>query len=78
MECSEVLEQLADFLDEDAREDLCRTIEEHLDRCRDCRIQVDTVRKTIMLYQAGEPVAMPVKVSSQLQAALAREYGRKD
>ena len=78
MECSEVLEQLAEFLDEDAREELCRAIEQHLSLCQDCRFQVDSVRKTIVLYQSDRPVDLPVTVSKQLMAALAKEYSRKD
>src|SRR5437867_873789 len=57
--CDEVLEQLADYLDEDARAELCRAIEAHLSRCRDCRVEVDTVRRTIVLYQADRSVAAP-------------------
>src|SRR5437879_1355397 len=51
VECAELLDQLADFLDEDARADLCREIDEHLRRCPSCQVYVDTIRKTIVLYQ---------------------------
>ena len=76
VECSEVLEQLSDYLDADARDELCRAIEDHLSRCSDCKIEVDTVRKTIVLYQNASQVELPVRVSAQLQSALAREYTR--
>jgi len=74
VDCNEVLEQLSEFLDVDARAELCRTIEQHLTQCHDCRYYVDSVRKTIVLYQADREVDVPVTVSAQLQAALAREY----
>ena len=74
MDCNEVLEQLAEYLDDDAREDLCRTIEAHLSRCRDCRIEVDSVRKTIVLYQMDREVPLPPATSAKLEAALAKEY----
>ena len=79
MDCSEVMEQLAEFLDKESRAELCRTIEQHLTQCRDCRFLVDSVKKTIVLYQSDREVEVPVTVSAQLQAALAREYraGRK-
>jgi predicted anti-sigma-YlaC factor YlaD len=76
LDCSEVLEQLADYLDEDARQEMCRAIESHLVKCKDCRLQVDTVRKTIVLYQNGTPVEMPARLNEKLAAALSREYGR--
>ena len=65
MDCQDVLDQLADYLDDDARSELCRQIEEHLARCRDCQVEVDTVKKTIVLYQAG----------SRVESAGARERG---
>ena len=73
--CSEVLEQLGQYLEEDAREELCRAIEEHLARCHDCHIYVDTVKKTIILYQSDKDLEVPFTANSRLQTALAREYG---
>jgi len=70
------LEELGDYLDEDQRNELCRQIDAHLLQCRDCRFKVDTVKKTIVLYQADQSVELPVIVSSKLAAALAQEYGR--
>ena len=78
MDCNEVLEQLADYLDNDAREELCRAIEAHLSRCRDCRLEVDTVRKTIVLYQVDREIPLPAQVNAGLEAALAREYRKVD
>jgi predicted anti-sigma-YlaC factor YlaD len=74
VDCNDVLEQLAEYLDEGAREELCRAIEAHLSRCRDCRVEVDTVRKTIVLYQVDREVPMPPAVTRGLEAALAKEY----
>ncbi len=74
MDCSEVLDQLADYLDADAREDLCRAIEEHLSHCHGCRVEVDSVRRTIVLYQADREVELPSTVMNRLEAALAAEY----
>jgi len=75
LDCNEVLEQLSDYLDEDAREELCRAIESHLTQCHDCQIYVDSVKKTIVLYQADRKVELPLHVTARLDAALAREYG---
>ena len=74
MDCNEVLQQLSDYLDPDAREELCRAIQDHLSQCHDCRFYVDTVKKTIVLYQNEGKVEMPAGVSNQLAAALAKEY----
>ena len=77
MNCTEVLEQLGDYLDEDARQELCRQIEGHLKQCSNCQVYVDTVRKTITLYQTdGSGVELPVTASQKLQLAMASEYQR--
>ena len=74
LNCDAVLEQLSEFIDEETRAELCEAIKQHLVRCKDCRIQVDTVRKTIVLYQHSTPVELPTRISEKLSAALAREY----
>ena len=76
LNCDEVLDQLSDYLDAEARAELCRAIEGHLARCRDCQVKVDTVRKTILLYQKDSQIEIPVRVSAQLEGMLAREYRR--
>jgi predicted anti-sigma-YlaC factor YlaD len=78
VDCNDVLEQLSDYLDDEAREELCRAIEAHLSRCRDCRLEVDTVRKTIVLYQVDREVPLAASVFSGLEAALAQEYRKGD
>jgi NAD-dependent SIR2 family protein deacetylase len=72
------LEQLADYLDEDARAELCREIEQHLAHCHDCQVQVDTLKKTIVLYQQDHPVELPARISQSLEAMMAREYGKDE
>ena len=76
LECDEVLDQLSEYIDEETRAELCDAIREHLVRCQDCQVKVDTVRKTIVLYQKNSSVEIPVRVTTKLSAALAREYGR--
>jgi predicted anti-sigma-YlaC factor YlaD len=78
LECGEVRERLSEFIDGPELDDLCRAIEEHLAHCRDCRVEVDTLKRTIVLYQADHEMKIPVKVSAKLQAALTREYQRAD
>jgi predicted anti-sigma-YlaC factor YlaD len=46
-----MLGDLSDFLDGEASEELCAEIERHMVGCEECRIVVDTLRKTVMLYR---------------------------
>jgi anti-sigma factor RsiW len=71
-----VRDKLSDYIDRETLDEICREIEAHLAHCDDCRVEVDTVRKTIMLYQRGAPVEIPHRVNARLSAALAREYTR--
>lgn len=72
--CEEVLEQLGEYLDEDARAELCEAIEQHLERCHDCQVEVDTIKKTILLYHADRVVPIPTGVSERVVTALAKAY----
>jgi predicted anti-sigma-YlaC factor YlaD len=74
VDCRETLKELADFLDEQEQAEICRAIAEHLSLCPTCRYYVDSVKKTIVLYQSDAVTPIPVTVSSQLQAKLAQEY----
>jgi hypothetical protein len=76
LDCDSVLEQLSDFIDQETRDELCEQIQEHLTRCKDCQLEVDKVKRTILLYQSGAVVVkMPVQAHAGLRAALAAEYG---
>lgn len=74
MDCTEVMEQLAEYLDDDVHADLRKAVDEHLHTCRDCSYYVDTVRKTVVLYQADHRIEVPMRATARLHAALAAEY----
>jgi predicted anti-sigma-YlaC factor YlaD len=49
--CQNMLTFLSDFVDGELNQELCLQIETHLSQCPDCSIVVDTLKKTIYLYQ---------------------------
>jgi predicted anti-sigma-YlaC factor YlaD len=49
--CGALLDELSLFLDGEATEALCAEIEHHMAGCEDCRVVVDTLRKTLLLYR---------------------------
>lgn len=78
IDCDSVLENLSDFIDEDQREELCQAIQEHLKRCRDCKVYVDTVRQMIVLYQGSvKTTEVPMKATVNLTAKMAAEYAAR-
>ncbi len=71
MNCKNTLLQLSDFLDGDLDPALTEELKKHLAACDDCRVVVDTTRKTIKLYCNTEPIPLPEDVEKRLQQALA-------
>jgi predicted anti-sigma-YlaC factor YlaD len=65
-QCKSLLASLSDYVDGTAQEQLCREIERHLTDCDDCRIVVDTLKKTISLYHASHTTELPVDTRERL------------
>ena len=72
--CQEVLDQLAEYLDEEARAELVSEVDQHLHACSHCQAEVDTLRRTIQIFRCDQKVALPVTLSEKLQRALDQAY----
>jgi anti-sigma factor (TIGR02949 family) len=69
--CRDLLASLSDFLDGDLPVDLCAEIERHMSECENCRIVIDTLRKTVYLYRAAATSpAVPDDVRERLYHSL--------
>ncbi|MBI4732911.1 MAG: zf-HC2 domain-containing protein [Chloroflexi bacterium] len=66
--CKDLLGSLSDYVDGALSESLCQEIEAHVAECSNCRIVVDTLRKTVTLYHttAGETAEVPAQVRERL------------
>lgn len=71
--CHDLLDQLSDYVDGELEESLCVELEAHLAECPNCRIMVDTVRKTITLYRSQVPDRLPPDVEARLYKVLKLE-----
>ena len=69
-ECRHMLGYLSDYVDGDLGQSMCAEIERHLSGCRNCRVVVDTLRKTVMLYQSHGSDLIPGKVEERLYRVL--------
>ena len=66
-DCRQLLNSLSDYIDGDLQQELCDEIELHMKDCDNCRIVVDTLSKTISLYQtSSEPAVVPEGVRQRL------------
>jgi anti-sigma factor (TIGR02949 family) len=65
--CHDLLTSLSEYVDGVLGENLCSEIERHLAGCENCRIVVDSLRKTIYLYHVTcEPPDVPEDVRQRL------------
>lgn len=68
--CDELRPALPDYLDGVAQDEICRAIEAHLSNCPDCKIHVDTLKKTIVLYRTAPPEVVSGEVHQRLVRVL--------
>ncbi len=64
--CPDLLKDLSAYLDGELEETLCAEIEQHMNECENCRVVVDTMRKTVLLYQALPSEPLPDDVEERL------------
>ena len=70
-QCKQLLGNLSEFIDGELQAEFCAELEQHLEGCDNCRIVVNTLRKTIELYkQTNEPVELPYAVRDRLYSKL--------
>lgn len=66
-ECKKLLSSLEDYVDGDLSPELCVELEKHMKDCQRCRVVVNTVKKTVELYQeVGDEPQMPEDVRERL------------
>jgi anti-sigma factor RsiW len=70
LNCRGVIHELSSYLDAELDAAARTDLERHLERCEDCRLVVDTTKKTIQIFCNSEPVPLPQDVSNRLHAAL--------
>jgi len=65
--CRHLLNSLSEFVDGELEEKLCAEIERHMLECENCRIVIDSLEKTVYLYQTvSRQEAVPDKVRERL------------
>jgi hypothetical protein len=77
MKCEELLKMLNEYVDRTVDPVICEEFEKHMAGCNPCQVVVDNIRKTITLYKAGQPYAMPVEFRAKLHAALRERWKAK-
>jgi anti-sigma factor (TIGR02949 family) len=69
--CHQLLGSLSEYVDGELDDELCSALEQHLEGCEDCRIVVDTLRKTVYLYhESTQDVTIPTDIRTRLYKSL--------
>jgi len=65
--CDELLGSLSAYIDGDLAPELCQELEKHLAGCNNCRVILDTTRRTIdLVHSPLEKPALPDDVRERL------------
>ncbi len=74
--CKKIINELTTYLDGGLDGSTRHDLEEHLSRCKNCRLIIDTTRQTVQIFCNSEPVPLPVDVRERLHAALRARFRR--
>ena len=70
MKCEELLKLLNEYVDGTVDPGICAEFEKQLAGCNPCQVVVDNIRKTITLYQNGQPYELPAEFRRKLHSTL--------
>jgi anti-sigma factor (TIGR02949 family) len=64
--CESLLGSLSEYIDGELPSELCKEIEKHLEGCDDCRVVLNTTKRTIDLVRVPADEDMPADVRERL------------
>ena len=70
MSCKMLLREVSNYLDADIDPDLRQQLEEHIAKCPECLVVLDTTKKTVEIYQCCEPYPVPESLQTRLHDAI--------
>ena len=76
--CSQFLQELNDYLDETAAQDVRQKVEHHISECPNCWVVFDTTKKTVQVYRGMEPQPIPEDVHVRLMTTLEKRMAQKN
>ncbi len=78
--CKELVSSISDYVDGSLSEELCHELEKHLLECENCKVVVNTLKKTIDIVQEQkEQDKIPADVKQRLFYRLdLAEFGKEE
>lgn len=68
--CEEVLANLSEYFDDECSAELRAQLEDHISKCRRCRVVFDSTGKMLKILVDVEPFEVPLAVSARLYSRL--------
>ncbi|NOY88426.1 MAG: zf-HC2 domain-containing protein [FCB group bacterium] len=78
--CLDYINDLNDYIDGQIDSDLYQEIENHLKQCENCRIMIDTLKKTVSLCREGKELKelkLPPPLEKKLNDMLKKHWQEK-
>jgi len=72
LNCKGLIAELTEYLDGALDVQVRADLEQHLMKCENCRVVVNTTRKTIEIFCNAEPAPLPEAVRGRLHDALVK------
>ncbi|MBI9048564.1 MAG: zf-HC2 domain-containing protein [Anaerolineaceae bacterium] len=69
-QCCEFITYLNDYVDGTLNEKICKVLEDHMGECNNCQIVVNTLKKTVELYQNDTHIQIPEETRKNLFLSL--------
>ena len=70
-DCNDYLQQISEYIDGELDPELCKKLEQHMGGCTNCTVVVNTLKRTIELYQEEENEHnLPTEAKKRLFSAL--------
>jgi predicted anti-sigma-YlaC factor YlaD len=70
LSCEEVLANLSNYFDDECSAELRAQLEEHISKCRRCRVVFDSTGKMLKILVEVDPFEVPLAVSARLYSRL--------
>ena len=65
---------LNEYVDGTVDPSVCMEYEKHMAGCDPCKVVVDNIRKTIILYKEGKPYELPLTFRNRLHETLRQKW----
>ena len=70
LSCEEVLANLSNYFDDECSAELRAQLEDHISKCRRCRVVFDSTGKMLKILVEVDPFEVPLAVSARLYSRL--------